>query len=142
MCVCVLALNCGQIDELTKGLNSLGSDLADGVVKSIMKEMDADSSGSIDYDEFITATINLNMLDREEKMREAFKRFDIDNSGTITLDELMIGLQDQGRPGPGNGESPSSGHGVDLYIDALMWRRRLGEGGYRNSQGSRHRQLG
>lgn len=92
----------GQIDELANGLKGLGSDLADSAVRTIMQEMDEDSSGSIDYDEFITATINLNMLDREEKMREAFKRFDTDNSGTITLDELLAGLSGQGRPRPKN----------------------------------------
>lgn len=48
-----------------------------------------DNSGTIDYGEFITATIHLNKLEREEHLLAAFQYFDKDGSGYITVDELQ-----------------------------------------------------
>jgi len=44
-------------------------------------QADADGNGTIDYDEFITATMHLNRMDREEHLYTAFQYFDKDNSG-------------------------------------------------------------
>lgn len=48
-----------------------------------------DNSGTIDYGEFITATVHLNKLEREEHLVAAFQYFDKDSSGYITVDELQ-----------------------------------------------------
>ena len=40
-----------------------------------------DNSGTIDYQEFITATIHMNKVAKEENLFEAFQHFDTDNSG-------------------------------------------------------------
>ena len=48
-----------------------------------------DNSGTIDYSEFIAATIHLNKLEREEHLVAAFQYFDKDGSGYITIDELQ-----------------------------------------------------
>ncbi|KAG6537738.1 hypothetical protein ZIOFF_002834 [Zingiber officinale] len=50
---------------------------------------DIDNSGTIDYGEFIAATIHLNKLEREEHLIVAFSYFDKDGSGYITVDELQ-----------------------------------------------------
>ncbi|MBA0727439.1 hypothetical protein Golax_000424, partial [Gossypium laxum] len=50
---------------------------------------DVDNSGTIDYGEFIAATVHLNKLEREEHLVAAFRYFDKDNSGYITVDELQ-----------------------------------------------------
>ncbi|KAA3463045.1 calcium-dependent protein kinase 26-like isoform X1 [Gossypium australe] len=55
----------------------------------ICSQADVDNSGSIDYGEFIAATVHLNKLEREEHLVAAFKYFDKDNSGYITVDELQ-----------------------------------------------------
>lgn len=52
-------------------------------------QADVDNSGSIDYGEFIAATIHLNKLEREEHLMAAFRYFDKDGSGYITVDELQ-----------------------------------------------------
>lgn len=44
-------------------------------------QADADGNGTIDYDEFITATMHMNRMDREEHLYTAFQYFDKDNSG-------------------------------------------------------------
>lgn len=46
-----------------------------------LMQADADGNGTIDYDEFITATMQLNRMDREEHLYTAFQYFDKDNSG-------------------------------------------------------------
>lgn len=48
-----------------------------------------DNSGTIDYGEFIAATVHLNKLEREEHLIAAFQYFDKDGSGYITVDELQ-----------------------------------------------------
>lgn len=52
-------------------------------------QADVDNSGTIDYGEFIAATVHLNKLDREEHLVAAFSYFDKDGSGYITVDELQ-----------------------------------------------------
>ena len=52
-------------------------------------QADVDENGSIDYGEFLAATIHLNKLEREENLVAAFSFFDKDASGCITIDELQ-----------------------------------------------------
>ena len=52
-------------------------------------QADFDNSGTIDYGEFIAATLHLNKMEREENLLAAFSYFDKDGSGYITTDELQ-----------------------------------------------------
>ena len=52
-------------------------------------QADIDNNGSIDYGEFIAATVHMNKLEREENLISAFSFFDKDASGYITIDELQ-----------------------------------------------------
>jgi len=47
----------------------------------ILFQADADGNGLIDYDEFVTATVHMNKLGREEHLYTTFQYFDKDNSG-------------------------------------------------------------
>lgn len=49
-------------------------------------------AGSIDYEEFLAATVNLNHLEKEDTMYNAFRHFDSDNSGYISQAELEDAL--------------------------------------------------
>ncbi|CAI0541319.1 unnamed protein product [Linum tenue] len=60
--------------------------------KKVALRADADGNGTIDYDEFITATMHMNRMDREEHLYTAFQHFDKDNSGYITTEELQQAL--------------------------------------------------
>lgn len=51
------------------------------------------AAGSIDYEEFLAATVNLNHLEKEETMYNAFQYFDTDNSGYITEQEMEDALR-------------------------------------------------
>ncbi|CAL5422177.1 unnamed protein product [Camellia sinensis] len=61
-----------------------------------LKRADIDNSGTIDYGEFIAATLHINKMDREENLIAAFSFFDKDGSGYITIDELQQACRDFG----------------------------------------------
>ena len=50
-------------------------------------------AGTIDYEEFIAATINLNRLEQEAAYQQAFQTFDTDNSGCLSVDEINNALK-------------------------------------------------
>ncbi|KAK6938525.1 Protein kinase domain [Dillenia turbinata] len=90
--------NSGTItfEELKDGLKRVGSKLMESEIRTLMDAADIDSSGSIDYGEFLAATLHMNKLDREENLVAAFSFFDKDNSGYITIDELQQACRDFG----------------------------------------------
>lgn len=59
-------------------------------------QADIDNSGTIDYGEFIAATLHLNKIEREDYLFAAFSYFDKDGSGQITLDELQKACEEFG----------------------------------------------
>ena len=59
-------------------------------------QADIDNSGTIDYGEFLAATVHLNKLEREENLLSAFSFFDKDGSGFITIDELQQACKEFG----------------------------------------------
>jgi len=61
-----------------------------------MLQADIDNSGTLDYGEFIAATVHLNKLEREENLVSAFSYFDKDGSGYITIDEIQQACKDFG----------------------------------------------
>ncbi|KAM1206274.1 hypothetical protein FF1_006943 [Malus domestica] len=84
------------LEELKQGLAKQGTKLSELEAQQLMEAADADRNGTIDYDEFITATMHLNRMDREEHLYTAFQHFDADNSGYITTAELEQALRDYG----------------------------------------------
>ncbi|GAB4846161.1 Calcium-dependent protein kinase 33 [Ancistrocladus abbreviatus] len=90
--------NSGSItyEELKEGLARLGSKLTEAEVKQLMEAADVDGDGTIDYIEFITATMHKYRLETEEHLHKAFQYFDKDNSGYITRDELEGAMEEYG----------------------------------------------
>ncbi|CAH2053222.1 unnamed protein product [Thlaspi arvense] len=90
--------NSGSItyEELKEGLAKLGSKLTETEVKQLMDAADVDGNGSIDYIEFITATMHRHRLESNENLYKAFQHFDKDSSGYITIDELEVALKEYG----------------------------------------------
>ncbi|KAK7276842.1 hypothetical protein RIF29_17988 [Crotalaria pallida] len=90
--------NSGTItyEELRAGLQRLGSKLTEAEVQQLMEAADVDGNGTIDYIEFITATMHRHRLERDEHLYKAFQYFDKDNSGFITRDELQIAMKEYG----------------------------------------------
>merc|ERR1719313_3235052 len=55
---------------------------------AIMKELDTDGSGKVDYTEFIGATMNKKVALTHDYVWQVFKQFDTDHTGTISKDDL------------------------------------------------------
>ncbi|GLT34999.1 hypothetical protein SLA2020_094840 [Shorea laevis] len=83
-------------EELKTGLARLGSRLSDAEAKQLMDAADVDKNGTIDYNEFITATMHRHRLEKEENLYTAFQYFDTDGSGFITREELRQALNQYG----------------------------------------------
>ncbi|KAL5731388.1 Calcium-dependent protein kinase 29 [Ranunculus cassubicifolius] len=84
------------LEELKNGLSRLGSKLTEPEIKQLMDAADVDKNGSIDYLEFITATMHRHRLEKEENLYKAFQFFDKDGSGFITRDELKHAMSQYG----------------------------------------------
>ncbi|CAL9056178.1 unnamed protein product [Musa banksii] len=90
--------NSGTItfDELKDGLRKVGSELMESEIQTLMDAADVDKNGTIDYGEFLAATVHMNKLEREENLASAFSYFDKDGSGYITIDELSQACREFG----------------------------------------------
>ena len=53
-----------------------------------MQSVDTDRNGTIDYNEFLTATMDKEKLTSKFNLELAFKSFDRDGSGKINLNEI------------------------------------------------------
>ena len=62
--------------------------MTDEHVDEMFAKIDLDGSGTIDYTEFVMATINEQNLITNERLLQAFKMFDKDNSGSLSYDEI------------------------------------------------------
>jgi calcium-dependent protein kinase len=83
-------------EELKNGLARFGSKISESEVRQLMDAADVDGDGTIDYLEFITATMHMNRMDREDHLYTAFQYFDKDSSGYITKEELEQALKNYG----------------------------------------------
>ncbi|KAK9714924.1 hypothetical protein RND81_06G131100 [Saponaria officinalis] len=80
--------NSGSItyEELKTGLAQLGSKLTEAEVKQLMEAADVDGNGTIDYTEFITATMNRHRLETVKQRKISY----------ITTDELETAMMEYG----------------------------------------------
>jgi len=74
-------------DELRSAMSECNVAMPDDLEK-VMKSIDSDRSGVIDYTEFIAATIERNAYIKEDACWAAFRTFDLDGDGVITKEEL------------------------------------------------------
>ena len=84
-----------------------------------LKAADTDGSGTIDYTEFIAATLDSQVYMRDEYLKAAFAMFDTDGSGTIDNKEVIQLL---------NGEELSSYASKEAIAQALKEIDQNGDG--------------
>jgi calcium-dependent protein kinase len=58
----------------------------------MFRQIDIDGNGSIDYTEFVMATMNEKELTSNQRLTAAFKLFDKDGSGAISPEEIKTVL--------------------------------------------------
>ena len=83
-----------SIEEIQKGIADSAIEIPADLIE-IMKNLDTDGSGNIDYTEFIAATLNQKQYLKRDVLWSAFRVFDKDGDGTITKQELGAILKEQ-----------------------------------------------
>merc|ERR1719195_1280176 len=78
--------------EIREGMKNHGMDIS-GLAETL-GSLDTDGSGSVDYTEFVAATLSARQYLKKEVLWAAFRVFDTDGSGEIDRDELKEVLQD------------------------------------------------
>ena len=75
--------------ELGTVMRNLGQNPSEEELKQMIKEIDLDGNGVIDFNEFLYLMVKkMNGNDTEEELLEAFKVFDRDGDGYVTSHEL------------------------------------------------------
>jgi len=62
--------------------------MSDEEIDEMFAKIDSDGSGTIEYSEFVIATMDVTKSLSNDKLQAAFKMFDKDGSGTIDVDEI------------------------------------------------------
>ncbi len=85
--------------ELGTVMRNLGQNPSEEDLQDMIKEVDLDGSGCIDFNEFLELMSNkMKDQDTEEEMVEAFKVFDRDGNGYITKTDFKIVMGYLGEP--------------------------------------------
>uniref|UniRef100_A0A0G4IFX6 Calcium-dependent protein kinase 1 n=1 Tax=Chromera velia CCMP2878 TaxID=1169474 RepID=A0A0G4IFX6_9ALVE len=84
------------VQEIRDGMAKAGMKDIPRDLDILMKEVDSDGSGVIDYTEFIAASLDRRQYIQEDVCWAAFRVFDLDGNGRITADELqqVLGMDD------------------------------------------------
>ena len=89
----------GYIDryELHKTLKEMGQDRTDEDVRAIIRSVDLDGNGKIDFEEFkLYMKPKINNRMSEVQLQQAFELFDEDNRGYIDKSNLKSGMEKMG----------------------------------------------
>ncbi len=79
------------IKELGTVIENLGQNPSEADLKEMIKEVDLDGNGDIDFNEFLVLMASkMRTHDSEEEMYEAFKVFDKDGNGYVGRKDFSI----------------------------------------------------
>lgn len=83
--------------ELGTVMRSLGQNLSEEELKTMIEEVDTDKNGTIDFQEFLGLMAwKMKETDIEDELIEAFKVFDRDGNGLISSHELRFVMSTSG----------------------------------------------
>ena len=82
-------------EELMNAYKIAGIKINKNQLDKIIKSMDFDNNGYIEYEEFIRATIPKENLFTDVNLKTAFELFDLDKNGSISLSEIkeVLGIK-------------------------------------------------
>jgi len=76
-------------EEIRLGYQKImGKDYNDEDLDTLIKKIDLNNNGHIDYSEFVSATINRANILSQSKLEAAFNLFDVNKDGFLTIDEF------------------------------------------------------
>ena len=76
------------VEELGAVINSLGQEMSEEELDSMISELDQNGDGLVDFEEFLSVMSVHGYEREEEEMRESFNMFDQNGDGFISLEEL------------------------------------------------------
>ena len=79
-----------SLAEIQAALSSSGVSRPE--LEEMIKSIDMDVSGNINFTEFLAAVMDRGIYMSQEKLWQAFKRFDLDDNGSITMKEIQTVL--------------------------------------------------
>merc|ERR1711904_481889 len=82
------------VDEMRQAMIKSGMTEVPADLQEIMKDVDSDGSGVIDYTEFLAATLDKRTYLQQEVCWSAFRVFDRNGDGKISAEELKEVLND------------------------------------------------
>ncbi|KIL59729.1 hypothetical protein M378DRAFT_14588 [Amanita muscaria Koide BX008] len=87
------------INELGEVMRSLGLNPTEDELRRMMREVDTDRNGTIDFNEFLTMMAARGAADSDglDELRAAFNMFDKDGSGQISVQELRQVMHSLGK---------------------------------------------
>ena len=116
-----------ELQILMRNVLGDGPSLEDQV-QAIIESVDADGSGTIDFDEFLDLMSDPRFNDvAKDEHRQAFEMFDKDGNGNISLAELKEAFSSIGEPLP----NPSSTRKSHRVTHVLFHRRKAERRGAR-----------
>ncbi|KAL2318898.1 hypothetical protein Fmac_032774 [Flemingia macrophylla] len=71
------------LEELKSVLSRLGSQLSESEMKQLIDAANVDKNGTIDYCEFVAATMDRHKSQKGENLAKAFRYFDKDDNGSV-----------------------------------------------------------
>ena len=76
-------------DELIEGFREVkGIDFSEKDIDDLIKRVDVDGSGDIDYNEFMSGAISSDKMITEDRLEKAFKLFDTNGDNSISMTEI------------------------------------------------------
>eukprot|EP01105_Mastigella_eilhardi_P005268 TRINITY_DN17008_c0_g1_i1.p1 TRINITY_DN17008_c0_g1~~TRINITY_DN17008_c0_g1_i1.p1 ORF type:complete len:346 (-),score=106.19 TRINITY_DN17008_c0_g1_i1:109-1119(-) len=87
-----------QPEEFRKAAHDYGFNLSENDVEMLLKVMDRDGNGLIDYDEFLRVVRGEMSEDRREWVRKAFSKLDANKNGVIQVDDIRKFYSAKGNP--------------------------------------------
>ena len=80
-------------EELIEGFREIrGIDFSEKEIDDLIKRVDIDGSGDIDYNEFVNGAISTEKMLSEERLEKAFKLFDANGDNSISMQEIRAVL--------------------------------------------------
>ena len=78
--------------HMQAAMNKMGNKLPEAELQQLMLNADVDGDGSINYEEFVAATVNLNKLEKEEHFVQVCHAAGPDN-GHALADACQVGIK-------------------------------------------------
>ncbi|ETV86994.1 CAMK/CDPK protein kinase [Aphanomyces astaci] len=119
------------MQELALAVRDMGQDVLEGEVLTLLQGIDIDGDGSLDYKEFLAATVKRNTFNKQEYLAQAFNYFDTKKQGVITKDDLVRFMGSEDHAQEVMDEIDTNGDGAISFDEfcAMMQHKNLGDEG-------------